>query len=95
MATPRRRSDGTTVWCKGALLPGVADIIACNPAGRFLAVECKTGTGKLSPAQRRFQRNVEAANGVMVVVHDTVDELLCRRDELLAGPGEAEGVLRG
>ena len=46
--------------------PGWADIIACLPGGRFLAVECKTGTGKLTKKQEQFRVMVENVGGLYV-----------------------------
>ncbi len=47
--------------------PGGADLIGCY-RGRFVAVEIKTPTGRQSEDQRRFQRCVERAGGIYVVL---------------------------
>jgi hypothetical protein len=58
--------------------PGVSDILACLPGGRFLAVECKRGRNRPSPDQHRFLRLVHEAGGATAVVY-SVDDL---EDEL-------------
>jgi hypothetical protein len=67
-------------------LKGAADLIAIlRPAGRALAVEVKTGTGKLSAAQRNYGKAVEAAGGMFVCarsVDDVADRL--RQEGILA-----------
>lgn len=51
--------------------PGSSDILGIlAPGGRLLAVECKTATGRLSPAQRAFLDNVTRAGGLALVVRD-------------------------
>jgi hypothetical protein len=60
-------------------LKGAADLIAIlKPTGRALAVEVKTGTGKLSTAQRNYGLAVERAGGIFVCarsVDDVADRL--------------------
>lgn len=60
-------------------LKGAADLIAIlKPAGRALAVEVKTGTGKLTPAQRKYGLAIEHAGGIFVCarsVDDVADRL--------------------
>lgn len=62
---------------------GVADIIGCLPGGRFLAIECKAGKGRLSPAQVEFQRDIIRAGGLHIVAYRVEDVI-----EVL----EAEGI---
>lgn len=50
-----------------ANVPGCADIIACC-RGKFYAIEVKTVTGRQSAVQRRFQRAVERAGGIYLIV---------------------------
>ena len=52
---------------------GVADILGVLPGGRFLAIECKAGRGKLSPAQVEFQRSVIRAGGLHIVAYRVED----------------------
>ena len=61
---------------------GVADITGVIPPhGRALFVECKTGSGSLSPAQRDFRDEVVGAGALWVLarslddVQDTLDLL--------------------
>jgi hypothetical protein len=59
-----------------AAFPGCSDILGIlAPRGRFLAVECKTGRGRLTDDQRAFQRVVEGAGGVFVEAR-SVDDLV-------------------
>jgi hypothetical protein len=46
---------------------GSADILGCLPDGRFLAVECKAGRGRLSPEQRDFLDEIQGLGGLAVV----------------------------
>jgi hypothetical protein len=48
--------------------PGSADILGILPGGRFLAVECKSATGKQSEKQKKFQEKIEANGGVYLLV---------------------------
>lgn len=52
---------------------GSADIIGCLPDGRFLAVECKTETGRVSEAQRFFLADIRKFGGVAVVARSVED----------------------
>ena len=54
--------------------PGGADLIGLY-RGRFLAVEIKTATGRLSDDQRRFQDLVTARGGTYVVLRSTEEAL--------------------
>lgn len=53
---------------------GVGDILGILPSGRFLSVECKSSTGKVSPDQILFAKMGTAIGGLCVVVH-SLDEL--------------------
>jgi hypothetical protein len=48
---------------KFGLCKGGADIIGIAPDGLFLAVECKTDTGRANPDQERFLSIVRARGG--------------------------------
>lgn len=48
---------------------GVPDIIACM-RGRFLAIECKAGAGKLTPLQSRELALIEEAGGLAYVINE-------------------------
>jgi hypothetical protein len=58
---------------RSADINGVADIIGLLPGGRFLAVECKSGRGRQSPAQRAFQAMVEESGGLYVLARGVED----------------------
>lgn len=63
-------------------LRGVSDILGILPDGRFLAVEVKTATGKMSDHQKEFHRNIADNNGVACCVR-SVDELASDLDEAI------------
>ena len=84
------RNNTTGIYDKrrGAYRPsagrnGVADILGVLPGGRFLAVECKAGKGRLSPAQVDFQRDIIRQGGLHIVAYRVEDVI-----EVL----QAEGV---
>ncbi len=53
--------------------PGSSDILGIMPDGRFLAVECKTKTGRLTDLQQGFLAEVEARGGVAIVARRVED----------------------
>jgi|LakMenEpi12Oct12_1017442.scaffolds.fasta_scaffold00774_3 hypothetical protein len=61
------RTSGRIVQGKVLSLPkdelGVSDIIACDPDGRFHAIEVKNKVGRQSDYQRRFEKEVQAKGG--------------------------------
>ena len=65
---------------------GSADIIGWMPDGRFLGVECKTPTGRLSESQNVWLVELRKAGGFAVVAR-SVDDLI----EAMA----AEGITLG
>jgi len=54
------------------LAPGTADLVGCL-GGRFVALEVKTATGRLSPEQRSWALVVRRFGGFVAVVR-SVDE---------------------
>lgn len=52
--------------------PGAADLIGIY-RGRFVAVEVKTPTGRLSPEQKTFAALVERHGGIYVVLRSVDD----------------------
>lgn len=63
--------------------PGAADIQGVlRPAGRFLAIECKSATGKQREQQVKWQRMVEDHGGLYVIARSVADV-----DEALAKEG--------
>ena len=57
---------------------GSSDIIGVLPGGRFLAVECKSQYGRLSPEQEQFHADIEKLGGFAIVAHNwrELDEAL-------------------
>lgn len=60
-------------------LKGSSDLIGILPNGKFLAIEVKTLTGRLSPEQKRFAAMVRRQGGVYVEARSAQDvrEALC------------------
>ena len=56
------------------LCPGSADLIGCW-RGTFVALEVKTPSGRVSPAQARFLSLVRSLGGIAAIVR-SVDEAL-------------------
>lgn len=55
-------------------VPGQGDIGGLlRPAGRRLEIECKSVTGKQSPAQKAFQAMTEAFGGLYVLARRLTD----------------------
>lgn len=53
---------------------GQADILGILPGGRFLAVECKSSTGKTTEDQEAFLREVNRLGGLAIVAR-SIDDL--------------------
>jgi hypothetical protein len=74
---PRRnKRTGETVWGRGKVKAGVADICGCSIHGRHIAVEVKITPDKLKPAQLRFKQAVEQRGGLFILVENTTEALL-------------------
>ena len=71
VARPERK-DGTKGFVRFGSV-GSADIVGCLPGGRFLAIECKAGKGRLSPAQVEFQRDIIRQGGLHIVAYRVED----------------------
>lgn len=73
--------DGSTVTLANArmfrtgLCTGGSDIIGIGPKGRFIAIEVKTRTGRVSPEQQRFIDAVNKAGGIAGVARSVGDAL--------------------
>ena len=67
-----RSLDGKMVVRCG--IPGQADIAGCY-RGKFVEIEVKTETGRLSPDQKRWKMAVERAGGVFLVARTPADAL--------------------
>jgi Holliday junction resolvase len=48
---------------------GVPDVIACHD-GRFIGIECKSGSNKPTPLQEKNLSDIQAAGGVSLVVNE-------------------------
>jgi len=59
--------------------PGSPDIIAVY-GGQFLGIECKIPGGKQSKSQIEFQKNLEDANGIYLLI-DNPDDLISYLDK--------------
>lgn len=67
--------DGSRILKFG--LPGAADILGLvKPFGRLIAIECKTGSGKLSTEQASFRSMVEHYGGLYIEARGLEDVLL-------------------
>ena len=60
---------------KFGLCKGSADLIGIAKDGRFLAVECKTRTGRVRPEQELFIAAVQKAGGRAGVARSVQDSL--------------------
>jgi len=54
-------------------LPGSADILACSPEGRFVAIECKAGRNKTTRLQNIFLERIRKNNGIAIVARSIAD----------------------
>jgi hypothetical protein len=57
---------------------GIADILGILPDGRFLAIEVKTKSGRLSVDQKAFLENINRNNGVAFMargIDDVIEQL--------------------
>lgn len=64
-------------------LTGSSDILACI-RGRFIGIECKTGTGSLSTPQRRFRDAVVRHGGIFIEARSVEQVVETLRAEGLA-----------
>jgi len=63
------------VYRSNNTLKGIADVLGLSPAGRFIAVEVKTGKDRQSKEQKEFQNDVIRRGGIYIVAH-TVDDIM-------------------
>ena len=61
-------------WRKSNSRKGVFDVLACI-AGRFVAIDIKKGSDKLSKDQIKFQNEVNSAGGIAIEI-STYSEFL-------------------
>ncbi len=61
-----QRKIGTGRWIRPSMQPGTSDLSAVIK-GRAVKIEIKIGKDRQSPAQKRYQQQVEQAGGVYVI----------------------------
>ena len=72
---------------------GIPDIIGFRKCdGKFIGIEIKTGSDKLSSEQASFISDLQAAGGIGMVVK-TIDDFLERKHELLPDNSEKKRFL--
>jgi penicillin-binding protein-related factor A (putative recombinase) len=69
------KPDGTGYIPVG--LKGVSDILGVLSGGRFLAIEVKRPSGKLSEAQVEFLQNINLHGGLGFVAH-SIDDVIAQ-----------------
>lgn len=62
----RTKQIGSTRWVKGSGTRGSADISA-TIAGRSVKIEVKAGKDRQGPAQKEYQRMIEASGGIYYI----------------------------
>jgi hypothetical protein len=82
-----RNNTGATATPSGGFVryghKGSADIIGVVKGGKFLALECKTASGKPTPHQLEWLAAISALGGVAAIVR-SVDEACAVIDNALA-----------
>lgn len=78
---------GQVVAFRKVGMKGVADILGVLPGGRLIAVECKYGSGRLSPEQKLFRDRVTKQGGLFVEARSVADVA-----EALGGENNGFGV---
>lgn len=61
---------------------GSPDILGMTPSGRFIGVECKSGSNDLTEHQEHFRDQVLACNGLYIAAW-SVDDLEAIRGDIL------------
>lgn len=62
--------------------PGSADIIGVTKSGKFIAVECKSKKGILSPHQIAFKTDIVLHKGIYILAR-SIDDLEIMKDVLV------------
>lgn len=68
---------------------GIADIIACSPTGRYIEIEVKFGTNKLSALQEYRLAEVKKRGGVSIAawcLEDVIEGLKEAGERYIAAP---------
>lgn len=68
---------------KFGLCKGSSDIIGLTSGGVFLAVECKTATGRIRPEQKLFIAAVRKSGGRAGIARSAEDAVRIARGEIL------------
>lgn len=58
---------------------GIPDII-CSYKGRYVGIETKSLTGKLSPAQKIWQKKIQRSGGIYLVARSLEEVVECLKD---------------
>jgi hypothetical protein len=74
-----KRTLGKGKWIKGTGTNGTADISA-TIWGRSIKIEVKAGTDHQSQAQKDYQRDIEKAGGIYIIVRSFADFLNWYKD---------------
>lgn len=77
----RKRRIGSVQWIPSGVTKGSADISA-TVAGRSVKIEVKIGRDRQSEAQKEYQKKIEAAGGIYLIVR-TFDEFLQWYDQFI------------
>ncbi|HYT89672.1 MAG TPA: hypothetical protein VEL76_13275 [Gemmataceae bacterium] len=82
-----RSESGRSRFVRFSSMPGIADVLAVLPGGRFLACEVKIGRNQTTPEQAAFLAAVRSAGGVAAVIRDVreLDALLAQLHQDRAG----------
>lgn len=67
-----QRQIGTLRWIKGNGHNGISDIISCIN-GRMVAIEVKYNCDRQSPAQKEYQKAIQMAGGIYLLVRNFED----------------------
>lgn len=60
-------------WSGGFARRGIADVLGCLPSGRFIAIEVKAESGRVSEYQERFIRDVNRCGGLGFIARSVED----------------------
>ena len=63
------RTIGNVTWIPGSATPGSSDLSAVIK-GLAVKIEVKIGRDKMSPAQEKYKRAIEAAGGIYVIARN-------------------------
>lgn len=69
---------------------GVPDIHAILPDGRYLGIEVKTKTGKLSDSQKKFFEKVSHTKAIVILARSLDDVMNCLTKEKLFSSAEVD-----